>query len=109
MSNVPYLGPRASFLLGMLGSPMTAGELYRMAERSLDVLNGGGEDFEEDVTRFADAISGVSGGSPRLAIEGLLDGGEGLLREQLCRLKAVGLVTCQSGGGGPGEALWWRT
>lgn len=80
------LGPKASILLGMLGYPMTTGELHRLVRRSL--------------RRYDDADG-------KEALADLDAGGKTEIWKQLVKLEDEGLVTRAAIN--PNEPhMWWR-
>lgn len=97
MSAIVQLGPRASLLLGLLGSPMTVGELTDFIQKGRDLLDDG----------LVDLFDGMFDSSPRLALQALSDGGTHEIRRQLVRLEEFGLVRRAVVGVNESH-LWWR-
>lgn len=97
----PFLGPRASMLLGMLHQPMTVAELLHLARTVRDC-----DDVEEIAVSLREAF-GFVGGDVSLTLQQIGDGGEQEVRRLLTRLEAVGLV--RRAVYVTNEAhLWWR-
>lgn len=80
--NIQRLGPRASILLGLLDSPMTADEIAYRIERAVDLVDD-----------LLDALGDAQVyGRRRSVLRSLADEGTLGIARQLARLRDAGLV-----------------
>jgi hypothetical protein len=83
MTTVPQLGPGASLLLGMLGSPMTTDELHVHIMRSLELP------FIDEIDQ---GWPGVRPGSTKLTLQRIADGGSDEIDRLMERLREYRFV-----------------